>query len=80
MEDTEILIAAKAIIKDIGIQRRSIEADERECITTYKERMKTLEARRFILKNICPHIDTSYYPDGSGNGGSRECNLCGKGW
>lgn len=45
----------------------------------YEEDKKSLRAELVKLQEGCPHYDTSYHPDPSGNNDSDyECNICGK--
>lgn len=61
----------------------------RQAIAAMKQRQATeragLEARLTTLRRECPHVNTEYWPDPSGNnGGGHDCLDCGadlpRGW
>ena len=55
---------------------RALEEKERR---RHAQAMKRLDERRQLFQSTCPHKDTGFVPDPSGNNDSYyECNVCGK--
>lgn len=66
---------AEQILNDIDV----IHKNQNTIDEQYKRQKQDLNAAITKIQNECPHYDTTYYPDPTGNNDSfYECRLCGK--
>lgn len=69
------------ILKEDMVLRMRAKALQMEEMSAKKEhhiRMKAIQEKWRELKSECPHLETTYYPDASGNNDSETtCNICG---
>ena len=62
----------KRIINSIGMRKNRI-------MEEYKEKLAQLNKDIVETQKLCPHLETTYYPDASGNNDSETtCDWCGK--
>jgi len=65
--------------KTLHQELRSITRDEQDEEERHKKAVGEINARRVDLQKQCPHLETTYYPDASGNNDSEHiCDLCGR--
>ena len=68
-------------VSDLSI-RNAIKSTQNKLECLFKDFEKDrnkLEAEIIAIQKSCPHNDTEYHPDPSGNGDShRSCKICGK--
>jgi len=78
MNDQELVDKMKDYVKDIRATIQRISEERREVDSTHKARLKGLDEQLAAVRAKCPHIETRYYPDASGNNDSYyECKWCG---
>lgn len=78
MKDQEFVTEMKKYVKDIRREVGRIETAQEEAESTYKDTLKELDDQLAEVRQKCPHLETEYYPDASGNNDSwTECKWCG---
>lgn len=61
-------------IKAVDLQKQLTEENNR-----HKKELKTIDDKWAELEKECPHHETTFYPDASGNNDSETlCDICGK--
>ena len=78
MKDQEFVTEMKKYVKDIRREVSRIEIAHEKADSTYKDTHKKLDDQLAEVRQKCPHLETEYYPDASGNNDSwTECKWCG---
>lgn len=62
-------------------EKKEIERQEEVSRQRHADEKARLGILQIQLRSACPHLETTFYPDASGNSDSfRACDLCGKEW
>ncbi|KKK98382.1 hypothetical protein LCGC14_2643290 [marine sediment metagenome] len=79
MNDKELVHKMQTYVKEIRNELAVIEKARARIERQYETTLKMLDEDLAALRTKCPHLETTYHPDASGNNDSwNECNLCGK--
>jgi len=79
MNDKELVHKMQTYVKEIRNEFAVIEKARARIERQYETTLKMLDEDLTVLRARCPHLETIYHPDASGNNDSwDECNLCGK--
>lgn len=71
----KILVYVDEIRKEI----KTLKANRAQATADYKNDMEVYETKFKEIQARCPHINTKYTPDASGNNdSSTDCEDCGK--
>ena len=78
MKDQEFVTEMKKYVGAIRHEASRIELAREEAESIYKDTLKELDDQLAEVRQKCPHLETEYYPDASGNNDSwTECKWCG---
>ena len=78
MNDKEFVTKMKSYVKDIRNELVVIKIARVRAHTQHENTLKMLDEDLDSVRARCPHLETIYHPDASGNNDSwDECNLCG---
>ena len=78
MEDHELVTKMKDYVGNIRHEVNRIKLAREEAGTGYRRTLKELDEQLDSVRKKCPHLETRYYPDASGNNDSYyECKWCG---
>lgn len=76
--DAELLARVKAYVGDLRNEIDALKRDEHELQRLVTDKEAEFKFRRMDIQRRCPHVDTTYHPDASGNNDSgSKCNDCG---
>lgn len=79
MTDKEILAQAKELIRNIRLEKQDIDNRRKALERNFRDEKAGLEHELSVLQDKCPHMNTDYQPDASGNNDSTTtCLDCGK--
>jgi hypothetical protein len=67
MTDSEIRNAALKVREELAAEQKR-----------HEKRVARLRADLSVIRHKCPHRETDYEWDASGNGGEMVCLVCGK--
>jgi len=78
MNDQELVTKMKEYVADIRHEVQRISEERSLTEAEHKVVLKGLDEQLAAVRAKCPHIETSYFPDASGNNDSYyQCKWCG---
>ena len=78
MNDQELVTKMKDYVFDIRRVVKRINEEREQADSTHKARLNGLDEQLDAVRERCPHLETRYFPDASGNNDSYyECKWCG---
>lgn len=78
MNDQELVIKIKDYVGNIRHEVKRISEERGLIESEHKVALKGLDEQLGAVRKKCPHLETQYYPDASGNNDSwYECKWCG---
>jgi hypothetical protein len=79
MNDKELVTKMQSYVKGIRNELTVIEKARQRIERQHETTLKMLDEDLAAVRTKCPHLETTYHPDASGNNDSwSECDLCGK--
>jgi hypothetical protein len=79
MDDKELAIKARELISRIRRDRADFSNQINEAKKQYQDKLEEITSKQKLLYERCPHLNTKFHPDASGNNDSEyECLDCGK--